>query len=324
MRKIGNWRIKLKKSYLKSYRQMPGAVLALFLGTTSVSFAEPATPEDFRHAVYSATTAELFWQRVTGHPLVVGYELTKDSEVLGVFDALSYVDTTLVAGLTYRYSITAIQGNGERSRSATINVSIPATPQEQIANLQAEIARLQDELISSSTGVPAPIAATGETFSVRVGDDGDYQVGATVNGVRFRDNSDGTFTDRLTGLTWLGVRDCIVKMDWNNAIDYANGLADDGVACPLLTDGSVVGDWRLPNVRELQSFIDYSGYSPTLAEGIPYQGGSWRENPWTAYWSSTSFGPAPDLRAYSTEYESGSSSFHTNKTNNYYVWPVKF
>jgi hypothetical protein len=37
-----------------------------------------------------------------------------------------------------------------------------------------------------------------------------------------------------------------------------------------LSDGSVAGDWKLPNVREMLSLIDYSRILPALPAGHPF------------------------------------------------------
>jgi Leucine-rich repeat (LRR) protein len=67
-------------------------------------------------------------------------------------------------------------------------------------------------------------------------------------------------------------------------------LADDGVE---LTDGSIAGDWRLPNVRELQSLIDYSNTNPPLPGGHPFVNGLFPCTPENHaecyYWSSTNY-----------------------------------
>lgn len=62
---------------------------------------------------------------------------------------------------------------------------------------------------------------------------------------RFVDNRDGTITDRATGLTWQKA-DSQRTMNWKEALSYAQGLELAGKS-----------DWRLPNVKELQSIVDY-------------------------------------------------------------------
>ena len=67
-------------------------------------------------------------------------------------------------------------------------------------------------------------------------------------------------------------------LDMGGCVIFANKL--NSGECDL-SDGSVEGDWRLPNVRELQSLIDY-GLKPALPSGHPFT----RTYPFY-YWTST-------------------------------------
>lgn len=60
------------------------------------------------------------------------------------------------------------------------------------------------------------------------------------------DNADGTITDHATGLMWTRDDDGS-GMNWQEALDYAENAVVAGYS-----------DWRLPNVKELQSILDYS------------------------------------------------------------------
>ncbi len=62
----------------------------------------------------------------------------------------------------------------------------------------------------------------------------------------FNDNGNITITDRATRLTWMQ-DDSGSGMNWSDALAYCEDL-----------DFAGSGDWRLPNVKELQSIIDYS------------------------------------------------------------------
>ncbi len=103
-------------------------------------------------------------------------------------------------------------------------------------------------------------AKTGQTTSYATGDDGDLQKGVAWPAPRFTDNGNGTVTDNLTGLMWTkdaspeagGVG--VEKVNWETALNYCNGL----------TLGEYT-DWRLPNVKELQSLIDWTYYNPALS-----------------------------------------------------------
>jgi len=139
--------------------------------------------------------------------------------------------------------------------------------------------------------IPAPVPKTGQTQSYGDRDDGDLQRGVAWPDPRFTDKGNGTVTDNLTGLVWLKNGNCIQffsgdstgKNDrtWAGALTAANNLANGYCG---LSDGSVAGDWHLPNLRELQSLIDYRKFIIALPDGHPFTNtvSSW-------YWSSNTY-----------------------------------
>ena len=135
----------------------------------------------------------------------------------------------------------------------------------------------------------APVAKTGQTTSYKAGDDGDLQKGANVAD-RFKDNGNGTVTDGLTRLIWLKAGNCSTFFSgditganlrtWADAITAANKLASPYCG---LSDGSKAGDWRLPNLKELESLIDLGHANPPLPPGCPLTASTVV----SYYWSST-------------------------------------
>ena len=130
---------------------------------------------------------------------------------------------------------------------------------------------------------------------------------------RFTDNGDGTVRDNLTGLIWLKDAGCFGLRNWTSALSDANGLTDGSCG---LTDGSVVGDWRLPNLRELQSLIDFGQFQPALPPGHPFSGVQSG-----LYWSSTAFADNPGGAWYVNLYHGYVG--YDGKTYTRYVWPVR-
>jgi hypothetical protein len=113
---------------------------------------------------------------------------------------------------------------------------------------------------------PVPVVKTGQTTAYRTGDDGYYEKGVTSPSPRFTDNGDGTVTDAQTGLMWA--KDANLAggaQTWNAAIDFANSLSLGNAGC-----GSYYTDWRLPNVKEVQSLIDFGNHTPALPSGHPF------------------------------------------------------
>ncbi len=83
--------------------------------------------------------------------------------------------------------------------------------------------------------------SSGKTFFVL------YVRGNQDYGVNnFTDNGDGTISDLATGLMWMQY-DTGNALDWEEALSTAEGFEFAGYS-----------DWRLPDVKELQSIVDYS------------------------------------------------------------------
>ena len=95
---------------------------------------------------------------------------------------------------------------------------------------------------------------TSQTVVYQAGDDGTHQAGWSI-GSRFIVRllgGNGTIFDRATGLLWPKNFNGPggnggASLTWANAINWANGLSCAGFT-----------DWRLPNVKELMSIVDYN------------------------------------------------------------------
>jgi len=170
--------------------------------------------------------------------------------------------------------------------------------------------------------ISAPVPKTGQTTSVVIGDDGNLKFGVTWSDPRFTENytcgweedavPDGTFTDKLTGLIWTKDAQTILgPMSWFDAITACNNLI-----YPEIPDEEYE-DWRLPNIRELQSLIDYGQNNPALPSGHPF------DNIQSSYyWSSTAYMDGTD-KAWVVNPKDGSISLANKTTDTFYVWPVR-
>jgi hypothetical protein len=165
------------------------------------------------------------------------------------------------------------------------------------------------------------VPKTGQTTPYAAGDDGTWQKGVAWPTPRFTDNNNGTVTDNLTRLIWQKNANALGAQTWTNALNTANNLKSGDVG---LSDGSKAGDWRLPNIRELQSLFDYAVDSPALpntlgtgkwAEGNPFQGVKS-----SYYWSSTAYAPNTAYALCGYFYD-GSVTYGGN--GSLYVWCVR-
>ncbi|MHC4676477.1 MAG: Lcl C-terminal domain-containing protein, partial [Planctomycetota bacterium] len=153
------------------------------------------------------------------------------------------------------------------------------------------------------------------------GQDGELQNGAVWPNPRFTDNADGTVTDNLTGLIWLKNANCFGTQNWATGLSSANALADGSCG---LADGSIAGDWRLPNVRELHSLIDYAYANSALsntAGTVQWSEGDAFSAVQTTYWTSTTFANSTDSAWYIML--SNGRVDNGIKSTAYNVWPVR-
>lgn len=182
-------------------------------------------------------------------------------------------------------------------------------------------------VVEEGSEYPAPVEQTGQTATMPLdpaptGLDGDLQTGVTWPNPRFTDNGDGTVTDNLTGLIWLQNADCFGQKDWATALTDANTLNTGECG---LSDDSEEGDWRLPNIKELQSLVHFGVANPALPDTAGT--GQWTDgDPFSGvqpsnYWSSTSYADNTS-NAWVLILYSG-YVVRDDKSDTYYVWPVR-
>ena len=173
-------------------------------------------------------------------------------------------------------------------------------------------------------GGKALVEKTGQilSYSTTGGEDGDLKKGVTWPNPRFTDKGNGAVTDNLTKLIWLKDANAFSSRTWEQALSDANTLASGSHG---LTDGSKAGDWRLPNVKELQSLIDAAYSNPALS-------GASGKSQWVSgnafigvrssdYWSSTTASGPMTYAWYVSLSDGGVSDY--NKTRTHFVWPVR-
>ena len=168
----------------------------------------------------------------------------------------------------------------------------------------------------------------GCTTNMPPGQDGALRKGVAWPSPRFADNGNGTVTDNLTGLIWLKNAGCWKPMTspmyptWEGALVAAATL--NSGECGL-TDGSVEGDWRLPNRRELLSLVHQGYEDPALSNAAGT--GQWVEgDPFTdvmanGYWTSSSTDGAHEW-AYVVSFQTGEADTDLRAAKAP-VWPVR-
>jgi hypothetical protein len=159
---------------------------------------------------------------------------------------------------------------------------------------------------------------------------GDETIGRSCEGTlsgggRWCDNGDGTVTDMATSLVWLKDASwggskawrCVSSLlicddDYDDAHGRA-GILRNGYGG--LTDGSEIGDWRLPTMNEFSEITQgtekVSVATPHFFTGI--------QNDY--YWTSTT-NPGSNNVARCLAPADGFHTWYVKETG-YYVWPVR-
>lgn len=149
-------------------------------------------------------------------------------------------------------------------------------------NVNIDISTFSITQTQNIVPVPSEIPKTGQTETFYSGDDGDLEAGVAWPSPRFIVNADTSLTDSLTGLSWVPdantptISGCIGgKKSWQSTFDYVD----------CLNDADFLGhdDWRVPNINELRSLVNYSQQYP--ANWLRGQGFNNFQN--DNYWSST-------------------------------------
>ncbi|PKM99066.1 MAG: adhesin [Elusimicrobia bacterium HGW-Elusimicrobia-2] len=150
---------------------------------------------------------------------------------------------------------------------------------------------------------------TGQTtsYTETYGEDHDYQPAASS--MSYTDNGNGTITDNRTGLMWLQEGNYAFNGQtstgtWEQALGYCENFTYAGYS-----------DWRLPNVRELDSIVKFEGAAPFINTTYFLNTVS------GVYWTSTTYVPIT-TRAMYVGFDSG-CVYYDNKTGAYCVRPVR-
>ncbi len=109
-------------------------------------------------------------------------------------------------------------------------------------------------------------------------------------------------------------------LDLRSAVLTTEGLKDGNCGSDpahVLSDGSSVGDWRLPTMKELCTLIDFSRRDPALPNGHMFS-----NVPTGYHWSTTTLDYYSEM-AWIVYMESGTTCYTDIKNRAGHIWPVR-
>ncbi|OAD20747.1 protein containing DUF1566 [Candidatus Thiomargarita nelsonii] len=137
---------------------------------------------------------------------------------------------------------------------------------------------------------------------------------------RYVDNGNGTVTDTWSSLIWLKNAKCLGHHNWEGAMQIAANLANGQCG---LSDGSIVGMWRLPTKLEWGVMIDKNYSNPALSNAAGTsqwtEGDAFTGVQSSIYWSSTANGTSS---AWVVRLDNGDVFSH-DQANTGDVWAVR-
>lgn len=95
------------------------------------------------------------------------------------------------------------------------------------------------------------------------------EYGVPLPDVRFIDNNNGTVKDRLTGLIWMKDANCFGSSYFLDSFGHCESMVAGYCG---VTDTSLNHKWRLPNVKEITSLMEYNSpsYGYVIKDGHPF------------------------------------------------------
>lgn len=159
--------------------------------------------------------------------------------------------------LSYSWSATSGAISGTGSQISWMSPSVAGLYQVSVTVSDGRGGSVQGHIDFAITYAPE-LPDTGQTvsYTTTFGEDHDYQPADTQPS--YTDNGNGTITDNRTGLMWAkdgngpGCNNGN-RLTWDQSISFCAGLNYAGYS-----------DWRLPNIKELESLVNYQASGPAI------------------------------------------------------------
>lgn len=139
----------------------------------------------------------------------------------------------------------------------------------------------------------------------------------TTDTVQYLVNDDGSILDVSSGLTWS---QCLYGQEFNVDTGDCDGAPKkvQSWEVALAAQESVEGDWRLPNIKELATLVEYSCVEPSINTDV------FSNTPSAPFWTNTpnsdGFG---ETEGKVVDFTSGAEGVENIDTSSVYIRFVK-
>lgn len=285
-------------------------------GQDGAHSVNPMSYTDNRDGTVTDNNTGLIWQKQDDGNIYNWYQ------AFGTYDANYNPNTTSACGSLNLGGHSDWRLPSTKELVSIVDYSIPY-PGPMInpifANTQQSIYWSSDTAVANhfpyvAWGVFFEDGYIGNVYKSNVYDYGRYGIyvrcvrGGQMPEANLKDNGDGTVSDNSTGLIWQQGEPG--SMTWDVALTYCKGLSLGGKS-----------DWRLPNIKELESLTEYTIYPSIDKTAFP-------NAVLSNYWSSTTDASYP-VSAWSVDNRGDVMSYDEytdyliNKNDNYYVRCVR-
>jgi hypothetical protein len=237
----------------------------------------------------------------TGATLYLALGVAEASALTVKTAALSAGVVTVSGGQAARYAPISWEGTvvATSNKGGGFTFTTPVIPGDCVGTLSDGASIVEVVVSGCGGGGTVLLPGSGQTTSYVPRDDGAIRAQGLLS---YTDNGDGTVSDNVTGLRWEKKTDANVNDNytWLDAFAYIATLnamnGGQGYAG--------FNDWRMPNVRELQSILHYGRSNPMIDPALGPTVGILN---FVRFWSSTTWVSAdsPGTGAWAVDFRKG-------------------
>lgn len=158
----------------------------------------PTPPSNLKSVNATAGNVQLSWSASTDNVAVTGYEVSRDSTVLGFTGSASYTDKTAAASQIYTYGVRAFDAAGNASAKINVAVATTGTTGDTVKPVSSITKPANNSTITAES-TPISFTATDNVAVTKVELYVDTQLEATVTDVSGRTSFNANWNTKVAG-----------------------------------------------------------------------------------------------------------------------------